>query len=524
MLHRTRVMKPIGSLAVLVIIFLSLAVFAPRAPLASGATTPSAGIAIPLYTDPPGGGWSGVLAAKEAYPSVPFVAIINPSNGPGRSSQSDYVTGIENFQAAGITVLGYIDTYYSSASTSSVESQVKDYYTWYHVNGIFFDEDSNTANYESYYSGLSQYVYSLGMTQTFGNPGNIGPTGYIGTTNVIGIYEDNGLPSISSITNPGYAPSNFYVIADDVSSLSTSFLTQAAGVASWFYMTNLGGSNPYDGLPSYFTSEVAALAAIDGGSVSGTTTITSSSSATAPPTTTSTTVSSTTTITTSTASSTSTNSTTTRGGTASVTVNSVNVSGATLSGECTTWGQGTRTLSTGYTPDTFSGTVGGIYVLNAYSYRDNVFCYWQGGSTNPAQTLTLSGNTVLTVYYSTTGSCPTGTTTTTTRTTSTTTSTTTTITSTNPSPSRVTITVQSDTLAGVAVSGMRVTVKSGGNTVDSGYTGLSFTATVGVTYQISMSSYGQYVFNHWNTGATSATQTITPTQSMTLTAYYSTDG
>ena len=421
------------------------------------AASNSVGIAIPLYTYPTDSSWSAVIHAKQAYPNVPFIAIINPSSGPGTSQDSNYVQGIKNLQAAGIKVLGYVDTAYGGDSVSSVESNVNLYHQWYGVNGIFFDDMSNQAAYETYYSTLTSYVHSLipGST-TLGNPGTSVPTGFIGTMDVLCIYESSGYPSLSFITYPGYSTSNFYMVAFGVS-LNTSFLTNAAGSVAWVYVTDATLPNPYDVLPSYFTSEVAALSAIDGTTTSSSTTTSTSS-------------------------------------TSSVTVSSVDLSGNTITGMWTTWNQNGVVLSSGYTTVTFTGTIGKTYTAVVGNYGSTVFCHWQDGSTSASKTLTLNGNVALKAYYSTTGSCPSSTT--------------------------FKVTVNSETTSGSAVSGLYVTVSQGGTTVATGFTPFTFTATSGIKYTITVSNYGSYTFSYWSTGSTSPSITISPTQAVTLVAYY----
>src|SRR5437660_3965788 len=156
-------------MAALVLSFIRLATMKG----AHAATAPT-GIMIPLYTYPTGGTWAPVIQAKNAYPNVPFVAVINPASGPGTSHDPNYAAGIKDLQAAGVVVLGYVATGYATSSYSAIsglEAQVSLYDRWYHVNGIFFDEMSNAVGNESYYSTLNSLVRSLRMTYTVGNPG-----------------------------------------------------------------------------------------------------------------------------------------------------------------------------------------------------------------------------------------------------------------------------------------------------------------------------------------------------------------
>src|SRR2546427_11800077 len=134
----------------------------------SFAAATNSGVVIPLYTYPTDGSWAATLQARNAHPNVPIIAVINPSNGPGGSSDSNYVQGVKNFHAAGVIVMGYVATGYASRSISSVEAQISSYWNWYRVNGIMFDEMSNVQGNENYYSTLNSYVKSLGMTMTMG--------------------------------------------------------------------------------------------------------------------------------------------------------------------------------------------------------------------------------------------------------------------------------------------------------------------------------------------------------------------
>src|SRR3989441_9171382 len=225
---------------------------------ASAATT--TGVLVPLYTYPDSS-WDTVTQAKTAHPSVPIVAIINPNNGPGSSKDANYVSGTQTLQSAGVVVIGYVYTGYGSRSTSSIDADINSYKNWYSPNGIFFDEMSNAAGDENYYSNLSQYAKSQGLTFTVGNPGTDTLSSYIGTVDNIVIYESGGLPSISS---PGgwytsYDKSNFSTLSYGVSTLSQSFLTNESSYVGYTYVTNDNLPNPWDSVPSYFGTLVADL-------------------------------------------------------------------------------------------------------------------------------------------------------------------------------------------------------------------------------------------------------------------------
>ncbi|MDG6998551.1 MAG: spherulation-specific family 4 protein, partial [Nitrososphaerota archaeon] len=442
-----------GAVAI-IFIFLSLSVLSAQH--VGTAATQTAGLLVPLYTYPTDPSWQALIQAKLANPSVPIAAIINPSGGPGYGQDPNFVQGINSLRSAGITVLGYVATAYGSVSVSSIETQINEYKQWYNVNGIMFDEMYNIPGYESYYSTLSNYAYSVGFSWTVGNPGAPVPSSYIGTMGTIIIYENAGLPSTSFLASAtgGYPTSNFAFTAYGVSLPSQSYISSAESYVSWMYITDGVYPNPYTGLPSYLYS---LLAEMNTGSVS----------------------------------------TTTGSGTVPITVQSVDQNGAAINGLYTVVQSSSgSTVATGFTPMTFYATAGQQYTITASNYGSYYFSQWSTGSTNPTITVSASQSMTLTAYYQ--NSQITTTTTTT-----------------------VPITVQSVDQNGAAINGLYTVVQStSGSVLDTGYTPLTFSATSGNQYVVTASSYGNYAFNHWSTGSTNPTITVSASQSMTLTAYY----
>jgi hypothetical protein len=78
---------------------------------------------------------------------------------------------------------------------------------------------------------------------------------------------------------------------------------------------------------------------------------------------------------------------------------------------------------------------------------------------------------------------------------------------------------------GRAITGVSTTIsKTDGSIVSTGYTPLSTIVISGSTYQVTVSDYKNYKFDHWEDGTKSKTRTITPSSDMTLTAYFSKAG
>jgi Spherulation-specific family 4/Carbohydrate binding domain (family 11) len=226
------------------------------------ASTGVNGTIIPLYTDPPDPSWDAVAAAKQAHPTVPVIAIINPADGPGSAADSSYTAGIAKLTAAGVKVLGYVHTLYGSRATSELQTEMSHYQSWYPgVTGIFFDEMAYDPGYESYYSALSTYAKSHGSNFTVGNPGTDSSKTYIGTVDVLFIYESDGVPSVSSIGgwHTSYPRQNFGVIPYKVSSMDAAFVAAARPYVGYIYLQSDDLPNPWDSVPGYLSSLVGAL-------------------------------------------------------------------------------------------------------------------------------------------------------------------------------------------------------------------------------------------------------------------------
>jgi len=540
----------------MLIVFVSFSTMHP-----AHAATSSTGIVIPLYTYPTDGTWDQIIQVKKAHPSVPIIAVINPNNGPSTSLDSNYVTGIQKLQAAGVMVLGYVHTgfgYGGLRSPTVLETEISNYKTWYNPNGIFFDEMANIAGDENYYTVLSTYAKSLGFTYTMGNPGTETLPSYIGTVDNIVIYESGSLPAISDLTSwhTQYSKSNFSYIALG-SSLDTAFETQSSQYVSYIYITDLSGGNPYNALPSYFGNEVAML---DTGSAPTVPTAPSLTSAAAS----------------SSQINLSWSAPSSNGGSA---ITGYKIDRSTDGGS--TWAS--IVSSTGSTSTTYSNT--GLVSGTTYTYRvsainsvgtssssNTVSATTSSsiGSTAPQPPTSLTttavsssqinlswstpsnnGGSAITGYKidrSTDGGVTWSTLVANSGSTSTTSSDTGLsssmiytyhVSAINPigtsAPSNivsattsivattVSITVNSVNLSGTPITGMWTELHSSNGTIlATGYTPITFKVNSGVQYTVVATNYQTTIFNHWNNGTTTSSKTITPTTSTTLTAYYST--
>jgi hypothetical protein len=236
------------------------------------------GLLVSLYMYPGSSGsehWQQVIDEKNDHPSVPIVAIFNPSNGPGSYESSTFDEWVDNLQDAGVQVIGYVSDDYGSKSLDTLKEQGDKYKDWYDADGLFIDEFTNKPGSEDHYSELTEYAKAQGMDMTVGNPGTDVPPSYIGTVDVINVSEGAGYiesdhPNIigSSWVDGGYLgwhhdhdKSNFAVVRYDVSWLDSDFVSDVNEVAGLTYLTSGNDSDDrWFALPSYYGDMVENLA------------------------------------------------------------------------------------------------------------------------------------------------------------------------------------------------------------------------------------------------------------------------
>src|SRR5947209_201181 len=443
----------------------------------------STGVIISLYISPSSntcgqyGGpgttncYDALIAVHNLHPSVPIVTKVNSRNGPGTAPEDSHLNGYNKLKAAGIIVLGYVSTGYARDPNKSIaisEGKIDAYKNWYNLDGIFFDEMSNNAADAPYYSTVSNYAKNVdGMKMTVCNPGTSIPQSDVGVCDTFEIYESAGLASISTLQSrtfyPNYDKHSFYMLAHTTSSIVQTDVTDRIPYVGYMYITNDVEPNPYDTIPPYFLDEVAYL---DTGSPA--TTPPPSTSPGSPTGLTATTISS-----------------------SQIDLSWTAPSG-TISGYMIERAVGSGAFSTIVSkPDTTSTTYSDTRTAYATKYTYRVSAINGIGTGSPSNT---GSATTLTQ----------------------------TLPPTTP-PTTLSLAVNSVDLSGSSFTGQWVQLNdSSGKTIATGFTPATFSVTSGTQYTVFAANFQNTVFNHWSDGNTNPSRAITPTQSTTLTAYYST--
>jgi hypothetical protein len=345
---------------------------------------------VPMYSDP-----AAILPSIASDSSSVQMVILNPAVSQRFDYSSTLALLVQTAQAAGIKVLGYVPSDYDNGVVplSYSETLMSDYSAWYHVNGFFIDEVNTTCLPAplSYYTSVSQFARAQpGVDTVVMNLGGDAGSCYIGMANIFVTFE-NTYSAYLSASPPSWAsglPSSDFlnIIYDtpDATAMQNAITLALARNVGTIYVTDENGANPYAGLPSYMQQESAFLNSL--------TTSQAASAQSAPPPQSPLTT------------------TTTTAQPPSITVESVNQGGQSISGY---WAvlldSSGNSLATGYTPGAFTGLTSAMtYEIELGSYHGCAFSHWQDtNSTTEPRMFTANGaQTVVGVYNCTSSASP----------------------------------------------------------------------------------------------------------------------
>jgi Spherulation-specific family 4 len=234
------------------------------APSASAAAPSGIQIDVPLYSGSLVA-WASVVLASPAAGMI----VLNPANGPGGFPQPAYQALVRVSQERGISVVGYVPTTWANGSVSVAQAErwVGEYYDWYGVDGILFDQVNDTcANGPlSYYTSLYHFVKQQpGADTVVLNPGTAVGECYASISDVLITFEDtyaNFLNYQAPSWVRSFPGSHFLNIIIDTpaSEMETAINLAASRNADQVYVTDMGanGTDPYSSLPTYFGLEVS---------------------------------------------------------------------------------------------------------------------------------------------------------------------------------------------------------------------------------------------------------------------------
>jgi hypothetical protein len=133
-------------------------------------------ILVPLYIYPLERAWEPLLEAARAHPNVQFLAVINPSNGPGETPLPDasYAAAMRELSGVpNIKPLGYVYCSYGNRAIDAVKGDVDIFHGWnseFRLEGIFIDEAPSQPDLTRYMRSISDYAHTRWQA-ALGRPG-----------------------------------------------------------------------------------------------------------------------------------------------------------------------------------------------------------------------------------------------------------------------------------------------------------------------------------------------------------------
>ncbi|MFF9151128.1 spherulation-specific family 4 protein [Streptomyces sp. NPDC014846] len=115
---------------------------------------------VPYYEHPAvrPAGWAAVLAAAPRLYGV----VLNPASGPGDRPDAAFARTAAGLRAAGVTVLGYVDTGYGRRPHEDVVRDLARHRAWYGTEGAFLDQVSSGIGEFGHYERLAAAARALG--------------------------------------------------------------------------------------------------------------------------------------------------------------------------------------------------------------------------------------------------------------------------------------------------------------------------------------------------------------------------
>lgn len=211
----------------------------------------SPALVIPAYFHPSAdpGGWEWLAE----HPDRVRLVILNVINGPGVRPEAPFQAVTRELHAAGVDVIGYVDTNYGQRYPGQVSDEFRRYLDWYQVTGICLDRVAATAPWMPHYAKLAASAREMGAKVVFFNHGTHPAEGYATHADLLGTFEGSwhayqGL-DVPRWTSAWPAEKFYHVVHSVPPGKSQQTVRLAVRRrAGNVYVTERGGTNPYDHL------------------------------------------------------------------------------------------------------------------------------------------------------------------------------------------------------------------------------------------------------------------------------------
>ncbi|CAM5276368.1 spherulation-specific family 4 protein [Streptomyces abikoensis] len=153
----------------------------------AGPAPASGRLLVPLYVHPAAdpAAWAALAAAGPRIRGV----VLNAADGPGQRPDPAFAGAAERLRAAGVPLLGYVDTGYGRRAPRAVVADIRRHRRWYGVDGVFLDQVPAHAAPLPHYRRLVLLAKALGARTAVLNPGTHPDPGYARVADLLVTFE-----------------------------------------------------------------------------------------------------------------------------------------------------------------------------------------------------------------------------------------------------------------------------------------------------------------------------------------------
>lgn len=148
---------------------------------------PPGSLLVPLYVHPlvDPAAWR----ALEGAAPLLYGVVLNTADGPGSRPDPVFTAAAHRLRAAGVRLLGYVDTRYAERPRPAVLRDLRRHRAWYGTDGVFFDRAASDPGRLPYYRWLARAARWSGAPTVVLNPGVHPDPGYAGVADLLVTFE-----------------------------------------------------------------------------------------------------------------------------------------------------------------------------------------------------------------------------------------------------------------------------------------------------------------------------------------------